>query len=128
MNDLNALSVKSPTILTRVSDFIPQIITFIERLLDQNLAYKTIDGSVYFNLNSYSKMYKYGKLKPFQMSNTDGSEIPSSHDFALWKAAKSSSEPGWTPSWGGKGRPGWHVIILIVNKFHVINFDIFDPD
>ncbi len=109
MNDLETLSVQKPTVLTKVTDFIPQIISFIDTLLHQDLAYKTSDGSVYFNLNAYSKNYKYGKLKPFQISSpTDGDKSTSS-DFALWKAAKSSSEPSWVPTWGGKGRPGWHV-------------------
>ena len=115
LNDLNILSVQKPTVLTKVTDFIPQIISFIERLLHQDFAYKTSDGSVYFNLNTYCKTYKYGKLKPFQVSSIIEGEKPSSNDFALWKAAKSSSEPGWTTSWGGKGRPGWHVISFLVN-------------
>ena len=114
-SDLSSLSVKKPTLVTRVSDFIPQIISFIEALLKDNMAYKTDDGSVYFNLSVYSENYKYGKLKAVtleQPSAKNGSYSNSKkNDFALWKAAKSSSEPGWEPSWGGRGRPGWHVLL-----------------
>lgn len=113
-DDMAALSVKKPTVVTKVSDFIPHIIKFIETLLKANFAYKTSDGSVYFNLNEYSKSYKYGKLKPVQQQGTKDNvplHHPSRNDFALWKAAKTASEPSWMPSWGGKGRPGWHVRI-----------------
>ncbi len=92
-----------------MTDFIPQIISFIETLLHQKLAYTTSDGSVYFSLNAYSKKYQYGKLKPSQIPLTDAENLNRDEDFALWKAAKSSLEPSWSPSWGGKGRPGWHV-------------------
>ena len=96
--------------LTKVTDFIPQIISFIETLIHKKLAYTTNDGSVYFNLNAYSKTYKYGKLKPSHIPPLDMESINrNGEDFALWKAAKSSLEPSWSPSWGGKGRPGWHV-------------------
>lgn len=109
LNDLGSLSVQKPTVLTKVSDFIPQIISFIEALLHRELAYTTNDGSVYFNINAYEKKYKYGKLKPFQISMAESKNSNNSNDFALWKAAKSDAEPSWAPSWGGKGRPGWHI-------------------
>ncbi|XP_046461967.1 probable cysteine--tRNA ligase, mitochondrial [Daphnia pulex] len=113
LNDLDNLSVQRPSVLTKVTDFIPQIISFIATLLHQKLAYTTSDGSVYFSLNAYSKKYKYGKLKPSQvplMEAENQNRRPNQNeDFALWKATKSSSEPSWSPSWGGKGRPGWHI-------------------
>ncbi|KAI9550338.1 putative cysteinyl-tR synthetase [Daphnia sinensis] len=109
LKDLDSLSVQKPTVLTKVSDFIPQITSFIETLLHRELAYSTDDGSVYFNLNAYVKKYEYGKLKPFQASTVESKNSKNSNDFALWKAAKSATEPSWTPSWGGKGRPGWHI-------------------
>nr|CAH0106077.1 unnamed protein product [Daphnia galeata] len=109
LNDLDNLSVQRPNVLTKVTDFIPQIILFIENLLHQKLAYTNEDGSVYFNLNAYSKKYKYGKLKPSLIPQMDVENLNCNEDFALWKAAKSSLEPSWSPSWGGKGRPGWHI-------------------
>ncbi len=116
---MDNLSVQRPNVLTKVTDFIPQIILFIENLLHKKLAYTTEDGSVYFNLNAYSKKYKYGKLKPSLIPQMDVENLNCNEDFALWKAAKSSLEPSWSPSWGGKGRPGWHVckIYCLFNKF-----------
>jgi cysteinyl-tRNA synthetase len=45
--------------LTRVSDFIPQIISFIEELIRKDFAYATPEGNVYFRV---SKKNDYGKL------------------------------------------------------------------
>lgn len=131
---MDALGIQRPTLMTRVSDYLPQIVSFVERLLEQGwlpvesscfcnityfflpkfqsfgrLAYKTADGSVYFDVNAYSSKYAYGKLKPPETSGNTPSVKQSSLDFALWKAAKSSTEPHWISSWGSKGRPGWHV-------------------
>jgi len=108
-------SVERPTLLTKVSDYIPQILSFIQKLLSEGLAYTTEDGSVYFNLKAYSdKNFLYGKLKPpDSLKISDGGKKFSS-DFALWKAAKSATEPSWKPSWGGNGRPGWHVSKFII--------------
>jgi hypothetical protein len=93
----------------------PQILSFIEKLLNEGLAYTTEDGSVYFNLKTYSdKNFLYGKLKPpDSLKSSDGGK-KFSIDFALWKASKSSSEPSWKPSWGKNGRPGWHVSIVLL--------------
>lgn len=110
LEDLKSLSVGAPTVWTRVSDFIPHIVAFIEKLLERDMAYVTDDGSVYFNLSAYSRKFTYGKLKPADVQLANGGQSES--DFALWKAAKSASEPGWIPSWTTiKGRPGWHVCL-----------------
>lgn len=43
-SDLAVLNVKSPSVITRAVDFVPQIIRFIEHLLAKNLAYRSCDG------------------------------------------------------------------------------------
>lgn len=103
------LNVQPPTVIMRVSDYIPTITSFIEVLIAKKMAYIAQDGSVLFPLNSYQSKFRYGKLKPATSPNT-ANENEGSPDFALWKASKTADEPGWYPSWGGeKGRPGWHV-------------------
>ena len=95
----------------------PQIISFIEKLLQAGLAYTADDGSVYFSLKAYSdKNFRYGKLKPPDSLKTaeDGKKFSS--DFALWKSTKSPSEPSWKPNWGKHGRPGWHVSLFYINR------------
>lgn len=120
LEDLKALGILKPTLMTRVSDFMPHIIFFIQKLLNQGIAYKTSDGSVYFNVEEYSKTYRYGKLKQAEAhvlaSDEPSKEKLSPLDFALWKASKTANEPFWVPTWGSKGRPGWHVSLLLINS------------
>lgn len=115
--DMDQLNIKRPSMLTRVSEFIPNIIVYIQKIVDNGFAYPA-NGSVYFDLTAYTQKFKYGRLHPF-----DGSELTdesmsgrlkdknpdkrSQLDFALWKATK-DGEPFWNSPWG-PGRMGWHV-------------------
>ncbi|XP_044863784.1 probable cysteine--tRNA ligase, mitochondrial isoform X2 [Mauremys mutica] len=78
--DMAALKVLPPTVYMRVTENIPQIISFIERIMASGHAYAT------------SKV------------DSDKRHVK---DFALWKAAK-PQELYWASPWG-KGRPGWHI-------------------
>lgn len=46
--------MEPPNILTRVSEFIPEIITFIQKIIDNGFAYQS-NGSVYFNVQKYKQ-------------------------------------------------------------------------
>ncbi|XP_026763086.2 cysteine--tRNA ligase, cytoplasmic isoform X2 [Galleria mellonella] len=118
--DMKALNVQPPDVLTRVSEYVPQIIRFIERILDNNLAYES-NGSVYFNVSGFDERdkHRYARLVPEAYGDTkslqegegdlsdDTTEKRSPNDFALWKRSK-AGEPSWPSPWGS-GRPGWHI-------------------
>lgn len=116
--DMSALNVLAPTITTRVSEYVPQIVRFVEEIENRGLAYEN-EGSVYFDTTAFEKRgHHYAKLEPGSKANTslisegEGSLTASSgkrsvSDFALWKASK-VGEPAWNSPWG-KGRPGWHI-------------------
>lgn len=118
-HDIDALGIQRADIIIRVTEFVPQIIAFIEKLLAKDGAYVAADGSVYF-----ANPRTNGKLQNIESSTADNrSKLPteslavrrSSHDFALWKAAK-AGEPQWNVPWkydtdatvSTAGRPGWH--------------------
>ncbi|XP_029065647.1 probable cysteine--tRNA ligase, mitochondrial isoform X1 [Monodon monoceros] len=106
--DMAALKVLPPTVYLRVTENIPQIIAFIERIIANGHAYSTPKGNVYFDLQSRGD--RYGKLvgvAPAPVGETDHSDKRHASDFALWKAAK-PREPSWASPWGD-GRPGWHI-------------------
>uniref|UniRef100_A0A383W906 cysteine--tRNA ligase n=1 Tax=Tetradesmus obliquus TaxID=3088 RepID=A0A383W906_TETOB len=115
--DMAALGVRMPDVLTRVVEFLPEIIAYVQRIVDNGMAYES-NGSVYFDTVKFREAgHVYGKCKPSSVGNAtlaseseanfETSEKRSQQDFALWKAAK-PGEPCWDSPWG-KGRPGWHI-------------------
>lgn len=120
MEDLRALNCLDPDVVTRVTEYGPQIVDFIKKIEDHGFAYKTSDGSVYFDVENFEAANnKYPRLEPW--SRNDGgrqaegegalvqttTEKKGNSDFALWKASR-PGEPSWASPWG-KGRPGWHI-------------------
>uniref|UniRef100_A0A182MYJ3 Cysteine--tRNA ligase, cytoplasmic n=1 Tax=Anopheles dirus TaxID=7168 RepID=A0A182MYJ3_9DIPT len=121
--DMAALNVLQPDVLTRVSEYVPQIVTYIERIIANGLAYEA-NGSVYFDVGGFDRreQHHYAKLVPEaygdakQLQEGEGdlstgedrlTEKRSPNDFALWKSSK-AGEPWWDSPWG-RGRPGWHI-------------------
>lgn len=116
---MGLLGVDLPDILTRVSEFVPEIIATIEKIKENGFAYES-NGSVYFDVNEFRKTHTYAKLHPSAISDlsllqegegilttNNDKEKRSPSDFALWKASK-PLEPFWESPFG-KGRPGWHI-------------------
>lgn len=119
-DDMKKLNIQFPDQILRVTEHIPEIIKFIEKLIENKYAYES-NGSVYFWLDNFTQDSKnvYAKLDPTKLKSTKVNEIDgdlgaenekdkkSPKDFALWKKAK-VNEPNWDSPWG-KGRPGWHI-------------------
>ncbi|OQR67975.1 cysteine--tRNA ligase [Tropilaelaps mercedesae] len=118
-SDMKELNVLPPDVITRVSEYVPEIIKFVETIITQGLAYES-QGSVYFDTIKFDQCenHFYAKLVPEAFGDekalqegegdlSQGGEKRNSSDFALWKASK-PGEPEWDSPWG-KGRPGWHI-------------------
>ncbi|XP_041055968.1 probable cysteine--tRNA ligase, mitochondrial isoform X2 [Carcharodon carcharias] len=106
--DMACLKVLPPTVYMRVTDNIPQIVKFIERIIHNGHAYSTSTGNVYFNIQSIGGQYgKFVGMCADTAGETSGGDKRHVRDFALWKASK-PHEPSWVSPWG-KGRPGWHI-------------------
>ena len=117
--DMKDLGILPPDALTRVTEYVPEIVSFIEVLVEKKYAYEC-RGSVYFTTNHFhsTDIHQYAKLMPEAATNlaqlqegegelTSGEEKKASQDFVLWKASK-PGEPSWPSPWG-QGRPGWHI-------------------
>lgn len=103
--DLLSLNIEKPLLVTRVSEHITCIENFVKKLIENDMAYITKTGSVYFDT---SKFDSYGKLQKMQDSGDPSDEEKRNKmDFAMWKGHK-PGQPSWEVSWG-KGRPGWHI-------------------
>jgi cysteinyl-tRNA synthetase len=116
LEDVKSLNFLLPNKFTKATDYIDQMVEIIEKLLHKGLAYKSDDGSVYFNIR---KFQNYGKLSNLVLENqkenaggriaTDEYEKDNVQDFALWKAwDEKDGDVFWETSLG-KGRPGWHI-------------------
>ena len=115
--DLNVLPADC---LTRVSEYVPEIVVYIEKIIERGYAYES-NGSVYFDVGKFDSKpnHHYAKLVPEAVGDAkalaegegdlsaEGSEKRAENHFALWKKSK-PGEPSWKSPWG-QGRPGWHI-------------------
>lgn len=118
--DLETLNILPAHHLPRATDYIGQMVTGIEKLVAKGHAYVTDDGSVFFNLASFSDYGQLVRLEPNQQRGgervaDDNYEKDEARDFALWKAHKESDGPYHWPSPWGDGRPGWHIECSIMS-------------
>ncbi|KAI0201057.1 cysteinyl-tRNA synthetase [Astrocystis sublimbata] len=117
--DMDALNVLRPDVVTRVTEYVPQIASFVEKVVEKGFAYEA-EGSVYFDIGAFEKAGNtYARLRPESRNDKalqeegEGSLGKSlggkrgAGDFALWKKSK-PGEPYWPSPWGN-GRPGWHI-------------------
>jgi cysteinyl-tRNA synthetase len=108
-DDAEKFRIEPADIEPRVTTHIPDIINFIQKLVDAGYAYEA-DGDVYFSVRKFKE---YGKLSKRSIDELlagariePGEKKKDPLDFTLWKSAK-AGEPYWESPWG-KGRPGWH--------------------
>lgn len=119
LKDYSDLKLRPHTINPKVSEYIPQMIKYVEEIISKNMAY--VDrGSVYLRR---SHLPHVGCLSGRDINQgLTGEKNHTEHkeheaDFALWKGAK-DGEISWDSPWG-KGRPGWHL------ECSVMIYDIF---
>src|SRR5215207_3755732 len=114
--DREYLRIEAAEHYPKATEYIPQMIALVERLVALGVAYQADDGSVYFAI---ARFPQYGRL-----SRLDTREIKAgarvaqddytkenAQDFALWKAAKEEDErtaASWDSPWA-RGRPEWHL-------------------
>ena len=110
LEDMAALGNLEPNLMPRATDYIPQMINYIERLIKRGFAYSD-EGHVLFSVSNYKD---YGKLSGRSIEDMIAGarvEVASYKknpmDFVLWKPSE-KDVPGWESPWG-RGRPGWHI-------------------
>lgn len=115
------LNIEDPTYKPRVTETMPEIIDFIQTLIDKGYAYE-VDGDVYFRV---TKVKEYGMLSGIKVEDliagasdrtlsVDDKKKESTTDFALWK--KTNEGIQFDTPWS-KGRPGWHTeCVVMINK------------
>lgn len=127
LKNMKALGVTAVDKYALATDYIPEIVKQVQKLIQKKHAYVIDNDGIYFDVATFKD---YGKLSRRTTAQAeDGiSRIDESvnkrnkGDFALWKFSKyeggrtenertlkiSSGEPAWPSPWGW-GRPGWHI-------------------
>ena len=109
--DMADLHITDADIKTKASEYINEIIKFVQTLIEKGSAYSTPNGDVYYKVRKFDEYGKLSHRNVDDLLNGVRVELEESKedplDFALWKSAK-PGEIYWESPWG-KGRPGWHI-------------------
>jgi cysteinyl-tRNA synthetase len=114
--DREYLRIEPAEVYPKATDYIPQMVELVRRLIARGVAYQADDGSVYFAIDRFPG---YGRLSRLDTREVrvgarvaqDEYSKENAQDFALWKAAKPEDEAAgaaWDSPFG-RGRPGWHL-------------------
>ena len=114
--DRDYLRIEPAEEYPRATEYVPQMVALVKRLVDKGVAYQAEDRSVYFAIDRFPS---YGQLSRLDRREVkagarvaqDDYSKENAQDFALWKAAKPEDEQvhaAWDSPWG-RGRPGWHL-------------------
>ncbi len=112
--DTTALGILPADVTPYATQYVPQMLSIIEKLEQKDLAYQSEDGDVNYAVRNFPG---YGKLSGKSLDDLRAGERVDVNtgkrdplDFVLWKASKESEpeEVKWQSKWGS-GRPGWHI-------------------
>ena len=123
--DSDRLNIKRATNYPKATEHIDDIIKFVEKLIEKEIAYVSKNG-VYFAVSKFPEYGKLSKKKIDELQSGSRVQIDETKkdplDFAVWKF--SDTNPIWESPWG-KGRPGWHIECSAMSiKYLGENFDI----
>ena len=114
--DRDYLRIEPAESYPKATDYIPQMVALVGRLLERGVAYQADDRSVYFAIDRFPQYGKLSQLDKRELKTgarvaQDDYSKDNAQDFALWKSAKPEDErthAAWDSPWG-RGRPGWHL-------------------
>jgi cysteinyl-tRNA synthetase len=112
---MQAFNTLPPSIEPTATGHICEQIEMIKEIMNNGLAYEK-DGTVYFDVEKYSREFNYGQLTNRKLEELlEGTRELSGQDekkgrldFALWIKAKPETLMRWPSPWGW-GFPGWHI-------------------
>jgi cysteinyl-tRNA synthetase len=123
---MDRLNVRRADAYPRVTEHVPAVVAFIERLVAKKLAY-VAEGDVFYAVRKFPRYGRLSKRDPDELMSGARVDVDARKqdplDFALWKAAK-PGEPSWPSPWG-PGRPGWHIECSVMS-LTVLGGDTFD--
>lgn len=109
--DIERLNIEKPEIIAKATEHIPEMLAFVQGLVDKDYAYETSKG-IYFDI---SKLDKYPVLSNRNIEEQIAGarvevdeEKRNPYDFALWIKAPENHIMKWESPWG-LSYPGWHI-------------------
>lgn len=104
-----------PSIEPTATGHILEQIEMVKTIIDNGYGYE-VDGTIYFDVEKYSKTYNYTILTNRNLEDmlANTRELGGQNDkhgrldFALWIKAKPETLMQWPSPWG-PGFPGWHI-------------------
>ena len=109
--DLKDLNIEMPEIICKATDHIPEMLEYVEKLMENGYAYET-STAIYFDI---SKLDKYPILSNLNIEEQKAGarvdvdpEKRNPYDFALWIKAPENHLMKWDSPWG-PSYPGWHI-------------------
>ncbi len=124
--DMQAIGVQKPDIEPKATQSLEAMQQMIQKLLDNNHAYQTPSGDVYFDTQSdseYLTLSNRVQNEEEKQNRVESSqEKKNSADFALWKSVQDGTISFDSPF--GKGRPGWHLECSAMIEKHLAYDDL----
>lgn len=70
--DMARLRVREPDTVTRVTEYVPEIVAFVDKIVKNGYAYES-EGSIYFDTVSFDGAdgHSYAKLEPWSKGNRE---------------------------------------------------------
>lgn len=126
-NDLKALNIETPEVISKATDHIQEMIEYVEKLVENGYAYET-STAIYFDV---SKLDEYGILSGINIEDQKSGarveideEKRNPYDFAVWIKAPENHLMKWDSPWG-LAYPGWHIECSAMSKKYLGDeFDI----
>lgn len=130
-NAMRMLNVLPPSIEPHATGHIIEQEELVKEIMANGYAYES-NGSIYFDVATYDKDHKYGRLSGRNLTDMINnsrelagvSEKRNQVDFALWKRAMPEHIMRWPSPWSN-GFPGWHCECTAMGRKYLGNhFDI----
>ena len=126
-DDLKDLNIEMPEVICKATDYIPEMLEYVEELVKKGYAYET-STAIYFDV---SKLDKYPVLSNVNVEEQKAGarvdvdpEKKNPYDFALWIKAPENHLMKWDSPWG-PSYPGWHIECSAMSRKHLgEQFDI----
>ncbi len=125
LKDCEELNIKIPSILEKASDYVPEYIKMIVKLIELDFAYLA-GGNVYFDVSKANKYYELSGKKEEDLLIAVREDVSvdsnkrNAGDFGLWftNSKFANQLMVWDSPWG-LGYPGWHIECSMIAVNHL---------